>query len=145
MAAIVKIKKEAHKTCKISFNIHSSGHKRCLRQRRRDCQSGRGGLLIFMMIIDSIENLSLLLFLALFICPFEGIKYFMKSINIIFSRRRFFKSRILLRHKSKNCGRIFCSVKIIKVELWEFLLSFFMCLHNFAPYSAHTNRAAKAQ
>ena len=83
----------------ISLYTHLNGHKHCLRQRfffsitaflrgmrgRNFCQSGRGGLLIFMMIIDSMENLSLLLF----ICPFEGIKYFMKSINIIFSEGDF--------------------------------------------------------
>lgn len=62
-----------------------------VRQRQR--------LLIFMMIIDSIENLSL----ALFICPFEGIKYFMKSINIIFSLRRFLtRAKYLLRHTKKK-------------------------------------------
>jgi hypothetical protein len=79
MAAIVKIVRRHIKHAKkISFNfslVHSNGHKHCLRQRLRFCQSGRGGLLIFMMIIDSIENL-LSAPLLPFYMPIRGHKIF---------------------------------------------------------------------
>ena len=145
MPVIVK----AHKTCKISFNflytrmvinfssqftshLSSSG---CSELRER------GAINIYDDYWQHRKSLSV----CFILCPyFEGIKNFMKSINIIFLLEGDFWLENFFFIASQKVGG-YCSVNIIKVELWEF--PFYACIIPalFSRSPMLTNRAGKVQ
>lgn len=113
------------------FSLHSNGHKFFFSVHFPSFFFGlfstelreRGGLLIFMMIIDSIENLSLF---ASFYAHFEGIKNFMKSINIFFLLEGDFWLENFFFIASQKSGRIL----LRKYYQSRALRISFLCLHN---------------